>query len=428
MPVDKLAWFKLRYHEKQTLAWRTKARFVALAAGRGSGKTELARRRVVRYLSVKKPWRDPLYFYALPTMQQARRVAWEPLLQLIPREWIKGVPNKSSMCIETVFGSKLYVVGMDKPHRVEGVQWDGGVVDESCDQRPGVFDKTLLPAFSHRNAWCWRIGVPKRHGIGAADFKEFFDKGMAGVDGVESYTWMSEEICTPEQIAFAKAHLDPRDYNEQYCASWESSTGGIFYAFDEKENVTGEVVYDPEHPIIVGSDFNVDPMCWVLCQRIDDELHVFDEIVIRNTNTEDTLKHLHARYGAHTGGWDFYGDASGRARRTSAAASDFVHIRNASGFLSKRVHYNKSNPLRVDRFASCNAMLKNAAGDRRLFIHPRCKHLIKDLNVRSWKEGVREPDDYGDIGHITDALGYIVHKLFPSTRIVYAVKPEVYLS
>ena len=78
------AWTQLRFHEKQNKLWRSAANYVAVAAGRGSGKTELARRRIIRYLPIKKDWPYPIYAYCLPTYKQARRVAWRPLLNLIP--------------------------------------------------------------------------------------------------------------------------------------------------------------------------------------------------------------------------------------------------------------------------------------------------------------------------------------------------------
>ena len=150
------AWTQLRYHEQQAQLWRDPARFIAVRAGRGSGKTELARRRIVRMLPIEKPWSDPIYFYALPTFAQARRVAWRPIKKLIPPEWIKGNPSESELRIDTVFGATLYVIGMDKPQRYEGVQWDGGIIDESSDQRPDAFKLSFLPALAHRNGWCWR--------------------------------------------------------------------------------------------------------------------------------------------------------------------------------------------------------------------------------------------------------------------------------
>ena len=182
--------------------------------------------------------------------------------------------------------------------------------------------------------------------------------------------------------------------------------------------------------IVVGSDFNVNPMCWILSHKIGNgdtaTLDVFDELVIRNTNTEKTLELLAKRYGQHRAGWLFCGDATGRSRKTSASESDYVQIRNDDRFVDRRVSYPKSNPSVVNRFAACNALLKNAAGVRRCRINPKCKRLIDDLTDRAWKEGTREPDDYADMGHASDAFGYIVTRLFPIRVDVSGETPEIF--
>jgi hypothetical protein len=418
------AWTKLNPHAIQSALWRTPARFVAVVAGRGSGKTEISRRRIVRYLAVRKPWTNPIYVYALPVREQAKRIAWKEIKRLVPKHWIKGEPNETELSIETRFGSTLYVVGMDKPHRIEGMQIDGIVVDESSDQRPGSFDLTILPMLSHRSGWAWRIGVPKRHGRGATDFKTFFDKGAQRLCAVEddlstqilSYFWRSEEVVSESVLAFARANLSKQDYDEQYRAEWVSVGGRVFYAYDDLLNVTNEAKYDARLPITVGSDFNVDPMAWVVGHRYPDKLQIFDEIWIRNTTTQSALDELHKRYGKHTSGWEFFGDATGKARKTaasSAAQSDYVIIRNDTRFQNAKLFYPSANPHVVDRFASCNAMFCNANQQRRFFVNPKCKQLRADLQARGYIEGTREPDDSGDIGHITDALGYIIHRAYP---------------
>lgn len=421
------AWTQLRHHPLQAKLWRTRARFVAAACGRGSGKTELARRHVVRMLPIAKPWSDPLYFFALPTYKQARRVAWNKILRLVPGDWVKS-ENATDMYIETVFGSRLYVMGLDKPQRIEGDQWDGGVIDESCDQRPGVFDLSVLPALSHRDGWCWRIGVPKRVGPGAAEFKEFYDRGgTPGSGGVqESYTWPSSDVLSPEKIAWARENLDARDYAEQYEASWQKVGGLVFWAFNEVLNVR-ESTYKSELPLMIGSDFNVDPMAWVVAQHVDGELHVLDELFIRNTNTRATLDELHNRYKSHRSGFDFFGDATSRARNTRASESDYVQIRNDRRFTGARVFYPRRNPKLSDRFSATNAMFCNAEGVRRCFVHPRCKNLIRDLTTRAYKEGESVPDDYGDVSHASDALGYIIAKAFKLRPRPAVNSPEVFV-
>jgi len=411
------AWAPLRYHPDQSKLYRTKSQFVQVAAGRGSGKTEIARRYIVRMLPVKKnidgspkTWVDPFYFYALPTYAQAKRVAWRQILSLIPKQWIKGEPNKTELMIETVFGSTLYILGMDKPSRAEGIQWDGGIVDEACDQKPEL-DRTLMPALTHRNAWRWDIGVPKRFGVGAAKFREKFERGTLGVN---SFTWTSETVLTPEQIRKLKRELDEKDYNEQALAKWETPGGLVFYSFDEQLNRSDET-YNPNLPLYVGSDFNVNPMAWAVAQKFGSELHFIDELYIRDTNTQATLDELHNRYPNHNAGWEFYGDASGKARDTSASETDYIQILNDRRFKNKSVNYPSSNPPQRDRFASANAQFRNALGERNTFISPNCRYTIADFRKRSYKPGTSLLADVAgsDDGHASDAASYLIHGLFP---------------
>lgn len=409
------AWTPLRPHPMQSKLWRTKARFPVVVAGRGSGKTELSRRRLVRYLQVKKPWPNPRYFIGLPTYRQAKYVAWEEISALIPKSWlIPNGANKSELTFTTIYGSTLYLVGMDKPYRIEGTQFDGGVLDEMSDQKPDGYTRTILPMLTHRNGWCWRVGKPKRSGCGATAFREAFEIGLKPNNmGIESYTWRSDTVLTKEELAAFAAQMGPEEYEEEFNASWLEATGGIFYAYSDMLNVSESCVYNPNLCIGVGSDFNVDPMAWVVFHVVNGKMQVFDEIWLRNTNTQAALDELYRRYGNHNNGWKFFGDASSKNRHTSTSTTDYLQILNDTRFIDKTVHYNKANPSVADRFAATNALLCNALGVRRCFIHPKCKNLRSDLQQRTYKPGTREPDDSGDLGHITDALGYPIHKLFP---------------
>ncbi len=110
---------------------------------------------------------------------------------------------------------------------------------------------------------------------------------------------------------------------------------------------------------------------------------------------------------------------SSKNRLTSANESDYLQILNHSDFKKKRstVHFLKQNPAPIDRFAACNAVFKNALGDVRCFIDPRCKHLVVDIKNRGYKKGTIESDDKGDGGHASDAMGYPIHILYPILEI-----------
>lgn len=414
MPLN---WKPLRPVRQQSEAYRSKSLRVCLLGGRGSGKSEIAKRKLVRSLLMRGGGN---YGYALPTYAQAKRVVWKDLCNLIPAEVISR-KSESELTIETVYGSTLHLLGMDKAHRAEGIQYRGVVIDEASDQKPGVVSQTFAPALTAYNGWMWVIGVPKSWGCGASEYKQFCLKGFARQDGWETYHWSSSVLLSPEQLRAIGSGMDPKRYGELMDAIWDESGGSAFHSFKEGVNVSTAAELDRMEPVLVGSDFNVNPMAWILAQRHGEWLYVFDEIWLRDTNTQATLDHLWSRYGRTVRmGWKFYGDATGKARRTSASTSDYVQIvmdHRFDEYQTKQVYYPRSNPAISDRLASCNARLNNRFGEPKVLIHPRCVNLIADLKARGYKPGTKELDDSGDIGHITDAFGYVVHALWPMTRV-----------
>jgi len=82
-------------------------------------------------------------------------------------------------------------------------------------------------------------------------------------------------------------------------------------------------------------------------------------------------------------------------------------------------HMPSTNPPVKDRVNCVNAMLLNHAGARRLFIDSRCKELAKDLEQVVWKTDpsgntLSELNNRDRMRtHLSDALGYYVHRQFP---------------
>ncbi len=398
------------YHEEQARLLSSTKRFKVVIAGRGSGKTEVAK----RYL-IMQPLATPrgLFFYIAPTLQQARNIAWQDFLELIPKEYLKNKSENTST-IRFTNGAELRIISGEKPERVEGVQWDGGVIDECSDQSLfKLFNLSLGPAMTHKKAWCWLIGIPKRWGVGAKYFYEAFDQGLSNDPDCpfESFHWHSSTVVDPEELDMRRRTLPPADFREQYEASRENTTGLVCPDFGE-ENII-KVKYDPTRPIIVGSDFNVNPMAWVLAQYKDKALYFFDELFLRNTTTQKTLDHLYHKYPTHTGGWAFCGDATSNYRKTSAALTDYVQIDSDPRFLNKKIAYPKKNPAVQDRITVVNAAICNAASQRRVFIDPNnCKNLISDLSYLSYDDK-GEINKVGDLSHMFDAFGYAVMQFLP---------------
>lgn len=389
--------------------WTERKRFAVVAAGRRSGKTELAKRRLVLELSSKKAWPDARYFAAAPTRGQAKRIFWNDLKALIPADWIRKT-YETDLCIITKSRSELWVVGLDKPQRIEGTPWNGAVLDEYADMKPMVWGECIRPALSDRAGWCWFIGVPE----GFNHYKDLADYAKEGIDPDWGfYSWASADILPRDEVEAARRILDPRTFRQEYEASFEGASGRVYYAYDRAKHEDSSILVEATRPIIVCCDFNVNPCVWVLAQTDGVRVKVFDEIVLYNTNTIEMASTLKARYGSHRGGFIVYGDSAGSARST-AGASDYALL-SEMGFKDQRVR--KANPVVKDRVNAVNAMLQNMRGETRLAHHPSCQTLRRDFETVTWKDssGVLNKSD-ADMTHATDALGYFIFAEFSLSK------------
>ena len=63
--------------------------------------------------------------------------------------------------IRLINGAQIWVVGLDRPERIEGSPWDGGVLDEYGNMRANAWPEHIRPALSDRAGWCDFTGVPE---------------------------------------------------------------------------------------------------------------------------------------------------------------------------------------------------------------------------------------------------------------------------
>lgn len=419
-----------RFCPERARAWRSEARIQIASAGRFSGKSETYVHKFQKFtMRVPHDGADVAkYSYCFPTLKQAKRNVWDKLKAGYLKTGAVGKINESELKIELVFKgfrSIIYIDGLDQPHRIEGSHYHGICIDEMSDTKPNAVKLSVIPALNAHQGWLWMLGVPKRIGVGAAFYKELCTGRLANdlFEGstvrIDRFHWTAEDIYTAQELVVLKRLLSPKDYNEQALAKWETVSGLVYYSFKYEETVFTENRYDPNLPLLIGSDFNVSPMSWVICQENGNCVNVLDELSILNTNTIETLNILYQKYGSHHGGFVFYGDAAGRQRHTNASVSDYILIYNDRRFADPRtgrvdIRYSNSNPAIIDRLASVNAMLQNAAGERRLFVSAKCKELIKDFEDVAFREGTREIDK-SDLSrtHMSDALGYLIHARHP---------------
>jgi hypothetical protein len=110
-------------------------------------------------------------------------------------------PSESELSIEGINGSVIQVVGMDKPERIEGVPWDGGILDEFGNMKKKAWYEHVRPALSDRLGWCDLIGVPE----GRNHYYDLAKEAEADTTGEWGYFWwISADILDPKRNSSGK--------------------------------------------------------------------------------------------------------------------------------------------------------------------------------------------------------------------------------
>ena len=118
------------------------------------------------------------------------------------------------------------------------------------------------------------------------------------------------------------------------------------------------------------------------------------------------------RFGRHQAEVQVYGDASGNSQQTTGQ-SDFRMLKEHFTVHSNlRVEYRipSANPPVRERVNVTNGQFLSAAGVARVYVDPKCKELIKDLEQVSYKAESMLIDKDRDRArtHLSDALGYLI--------------------
>ena len=111
MTIDLKDWIPLDYVPQQSALWHTKARFVCVVAPRQSGKSLLCFRKII----LEALRRQGRYIYVLPTINQARKVCWKRMCEMLkPLQTEVLAMNKSELAFYFKNGSILTLESGEK--------------------------------------------------------------------------------------------------------------------------------------------------------------------------------------------------------------------------------------------------------------------------------------------------------------------------
>jgi len=388
-------------------------RFIVNPSGRRSRKTLIGKRRLL-IRAMENP--SHRYFFGAPTRDQAKRIFWDQLKR--DTTYFRTAKNESELYVTLMNGTQIWVIGLDKPERIEGIPWDGCHLTEYADLKEDVWPEHIRPVLSDTNGWAQLDGV-------AEGMNHYYDKALYASGGALPdtepikggyaenpedtdwcyYHWFSSDVLSEKEIEAARSELDERTFKQEYEGAFVSYAGLAYYAFSN-ENIKHNK-QDINREIAIGMDFNVDPMTATFNHIVGKDIYQFGEAYLHNSNTYEMSEHIKGLFGNR--GISIYPDSTGRARESNATESDLNILRKEFNVMARSV-----NPRQRDRVNAVNSKL-SSGGVPHYFIDPSCKETINGFNRATTLPDGRLNKKLEGTGvlDITAAAGYLISYLFP---------------
>ena len=219
-------------------------RFTVVVAHRRMGKTVSAINHLIKAaIECDKP--NPRFAYIAPTYSQAKRVAWDYLLEYTRP--LNATANIAELRVD-FWGRRVSLYGSDNPDSLRGQYFDGVVIDEVGDQNPRIWNEIIRPALADRLGWAAFIGTPK----GRNHFSELADRAKVeeGWKYLE-YKASQTNILPESELKAAYREMGEDKYRQEFECDFSSSVEGSYF---------GKLINDLERDHHI-TDFPRDDLC-----------------------------------------------------------------------------------------------------------------------------------------------------------------------
>jgi len=198
-------------------------RFTVVVAHRRMGKTVSAINQLIHSsLLCDKP--NPRFAYIAATYTQAKRIAWDYLLQYTRP--LGAIANIAELRVDFM-GRRISLYGADNPDSLRGIYLDGVVIDEIGDINPSIWNEVVRPALADRKGYAMMIGTPK----GNNHFKDLRDRAEKAKDDWALLEFKASEtnLIDPQELASARNEMGDDKFQQEFECSFNAAVEGSYY-------------------------------------------------------------------------------------------------------------------------------------------------------------------------------------------------------
>jgi hypothetical protein len=381
------------------------ARFKIVRAGRKFGKTTLSQKKALDWL--KTP--GSVHWHIAPTYRQAKLISWEEFKRMIPQEALGKKPNDADLMIVLKNGSRLHLMGSDDPDALRGPAPTSATFEEAAFQKAEVWHEIMRPNLMPKKAPVLFIGTPK----GFNWFYDLEEEAKRSIARGENewatfhYSVYDNPHIEREEIEKARKSCgDPRAWNQEYLALYESSVGRVFAMLDpERHSASLPIPSGPVHRAVDWGMRDNTAALWGQVKTIDGKkkLCIYREYLENNLSASRQAEVIKRMTTAeeHVVCTAISHDAAKQDAEIKGLTVQW-HFQNA-GIAPLR----KSSRDKEGSRELINALIQE---DRLLIDKSRCPKLWKQMMIYEWKDTtMAKPEDTPD--DAVDALHYLVELL-----------------
>lgn len=399
-------------------------RYKGASGGRASGKSHF-----YADFAVEEMVSDPdLRFVCIREVQRSLKFSAKSLVEAKIREHgVESLFDIKTTEIRRRGGEGVMIFEGMQDHTADSLKSLEGFGRAWVEEAHSISQRSLdllLPTIRMPGSEVWFSWNPDQPSDPVDKFFRSRPEGSVHVHATYKDNPFCPEVMRVEAERMMRA--DPITYEHIWLGGYfVGGSGRVYSTFLNRPYPEGNIhegLEDTGGELLVGMDFNVDPMSLVIAVRAGDECHVLDALQIPTSNTEEAAAELRARYPGRR--IVVCPDPSGAARKTSAPVgqTDFTILRR----YGLEVRAPSKAPPVVDRENNAKAMYHDIETDRRrCLIHPRAEALILGLGNLRYKEDTSQRDKKSGFDHICDAIDYLLWQEFnvlnPNTVQVYEV-------
>lgn len=337
-----------------------------------------------------------------------------------------------------ILNSTIDFRSSDHPENIEGFGYKKIFLNEAgiILKDNYLYTNSILPMLlDFPDSQLYAVGTPKgkiKKDGSEHLFYSLFNKAKENFGG--QYRWLrystyDNPLLSPNDIKDIEnemALMSPATVRQEIYGEYIEleSQNPFFSMYDPELHESKEVTYNPDRPIYISMDFNVQPMligfAHLWRDREKQYCHFFDEISINNANIDAAGEHILKYYGNKIYSMNITGDHMGTRK-------DIGQRDNASLYLQLQRKLNLHpkqllllpNPTHENSRNDCNYVLKFFP---ELKINPdKCKNLCRDMRtIQADNEGKIIKKNRHDITQQSDAADmfrYFVNAFLHSWKV-----------